>query len=198
MKIVREFEQQIAEFYQAPFAVATDSCTHAVELCLRYQPPTSIVTIPARTYISIPFTLIKLNIPYRFLDTDWKDYYFLEGTNIVDAAVYFQKNGYVKNTLMCLSFQYRKTLSLGRGGAILCSSQEEYDILKRMCYDGRADDAPWREQNIKTIGYHYYMTPETALLGIERLQTAVPKPTQGSKDYPYLSNMEVFKYLKND
>ena len=109
MKIVREFEQQIAEFYQAPFAVATDSCTHAVELCLRYQPPTSIVTIPARTYISIPFTLIKLNIPYRFLDTDWKDYYFLEGTNIVDAAVYFQKSGYIKNTLMCLSFQYKKT-----------------------------------------------------------------------------------------
>jgi len=198
MKIVREFERQIAEFYQAPFAVATDSCTHAVELCLRHQLPTSIVTIPARTYISIPFTLIKLDIPYRFLDTDWKDYYFLEGTNIVDAAVYFQRNGYIKNTLMCLSFQYRKTLSLGRGGAILCSSQEEYDKLKRMSYDGRADDAPWREQNIKTVGYHYYMTPETAELGIERLKTAVLKPTQGSEDYPHLPSMEVFKYLKND
>ena len=99
---------------------------------------------------------------------------------------------------MCLSFQYKKTLSLGRGGAILCSSQEEYDTLKRMSYDGRVDDAPWRKQNIKTIGYHYYMTPETAKLGIERLKTAVPKPSQGSGDYPYLPDMDVFKYLKND
>ncbi len=62
-----------------------------------------------------------------------------------------------------------------------------------MSYDGRADDAPWREQNIKTIGYHYYMTPETAELGIERLKTAVPKTSQGSEDYPYLPNMYVFQ-----
>jgi dTDP-4-amino-4,6-dideoxygalactose transaminase len=196
MKIVRAFERQIAEFYQAPFAVATDSCTHAVELCLRYQKPKSIVTVPARTYISIPFTMIKLDIPYRFLDSEWKNYYFLDGTKIVDAAVYFQKNGYLKNTLMCLSFQYKKTLSLGRGGAILCSTQEEYDTLKKMSYDGRSDDVPWREQNIKSIGYHYYMTPETAGLGIEQLKTAVPKPIQGSEDYPYLPDMEVFRYLK--
>jgi dTDP-4-amino-4,6-dideoxygalactose transaminase len=194
MKLVKEFERQIADFYNAPFAVATDSCTHAVELCLRYQPPKSIVTIPARTYISIPFTMIKLNLPYRFLDIAWRDYYFLEGTNIVDAAVYFKQNGYLKNTLMCLSFQYKKTLSLGRGGAILCSTQEEYDTLKKMSYDGRSDDVPWMEQDIKTVGYHYYMTPETAQLGIEQLKTAVPKPRQGSENYPYLPDMEVFKY----
>ena len=33
---VSEFESQIAEFFGAPYAVATDSCTHALELCLRH------------------------------------------------------------------------------------------------------------------------------------------------------------------
>ena len=173
--------------------MATDSCTHAIELCLRYQTPNSIVTIPARTYISIPFTLIKLNLPYKFIDEEWQNYYFIGGTNIVDAAVYFQKNVYLRDSLMCLSFQFKKSLSLGRGGAILCSTHDEYRILKKMAYDGRSDDQPWREQNIKTIGYHYYMTPETAKLGIEKLKTAVSNPVQGSLNYPYLPDMDVFK-----
>ena len=32
--IVTKFENQIAEFYGAPYAVATDSCTHGIEICL--------------------------------------------------------------------------------------------------------------------------------------------------------------------
>ena len=63
---VKEFEDIIAEFYGAPYAVAVDCCTHAIELCLRYQKP-SEVTFPNRTYISIPFlgdkVLIGIGIP---------------------------------------------------------------------------------------------------------------------------------------
>ena len=32
---VEQFENQVADFFGAPYAVATDCCTHAVELCLR-------------------------------------------------------------------------------------------------------------------------------------------------------------------
>lgn len=39
-----------------------------------------------------------------------------------------------------------------------------------MVYDGRSDDKPWGEQDIDMIGYHYYMTPETASLGIEKFK----------------------------
>ena len=39
-----------------------------------------------------------------------------------------------------------------------------------MSYDGRLPDVPWREQNISSVGYHYYMTPETAQLGLEKLR----------------------------
>ena len=59
--IVEEFENNIAGFYKAPFAIATDSCTHAIELCLRYKEFEKI-TVPNRTYISVAFLPIKLKI----------------------------------------------------------------------------------------------------------------------------------------
>ena len=192
MEQVRNFERQLADFYSAPYAVATDSCTHAIELCLRMKPPKEQVLIPARTYISVPFTFIKLGLKWKFIDQKWQDFYPLINTNIIDAAVHFQKGGYVANSLMCLSFQYKKTLSLGRGGAILCTSKNDYDVLKKMSYDGRSDDTPWREQDISTMGYHYYMTPETAALGSKKLQSAIRKERQGSENYPYLPDMKIF------
>ena len=192
MEQVRNFERQLADFYSAPYAVATDSCTHAIELCLRMKSPQEQVLIPARTYISVPFTLMKLDLKWKFIDQKWQDFYPLVNTNIIDAAVHFQKGGYVANSLMCLSFQYKKTLSLGRGGAILCESKNDYDVLKKMSYDGRSDDTPWRQQDISTMGYHYYMTPETAALGSKKLQSAVLKERQGSENYPYLPDMKIF------
>ena len=52
---VEKFETQIAEFYNAPYAITTDCCTHAIELCLRHEGYNNI-TIPTHTYISVPFT----------------------------------------------------------------------------------------------------------------------------------------------
>ena len=51
---VEKFEKEIAEFYGSPYAVATDCCTHAIELCLRHGDFNNI-TIPTHTYISVPF-----------------------------------------------------------------------------------------------------------------------------------------------
>jgi hypothetical protein len=162
---------------------------------MRHRPPAPgmELTIPARTYISVPFTLMKLDLSWKFFDQAWQDHYYIGGTNIVDAAVFFKAGGYIKNTFMCLSFQFKKTLSLGRGGAILCDNEKNYESLKKMSYDGRSDNKPWREQNIDSVGYHYYMTPETAELGSTKLKDAVAKPSQGSGDYPYLPDMDVFK-----
>ena len=56
---VTEFENQIAEFFGAPYAVAVDSCTHGVEICLRHT-QTDSIQVPKRTYISIPFLAHKL------------------------------------------------------------------------------------------------------------------------------------------
>jgi len=196
LNIVTEFENKVAEFFNAPYAVAVDSCTHGIELCLRYTKETKI-NVPKRTYLSVPFLSEKLNIQRTWRDEEWENYYTLNYGNkrIIDAAVLWKNNSYIPNTYMCLSFQYQKHLSLGRGGMILLDNKDDAYQLKKMSYDGRLPNIPWREQNIDTIGYHYYMTPETAKLGLEKLENAInTEPRKWTvNDWPDLTQMEVFK-----
>jgi dTDP-4-amino-4,6-dideoxygalactose transaminase len=191
---IKEFEYKIAEFYDAPYAVAVDCCTHAIELCLRYKKVKKF-TVPPNTYPSIPNLAKKIGIEFGWEDREWKDYYQLGGTNIIDAAVLWKENSYIPNSLMCLSFQYQKHLSLGRGGMILTDDKEAKEELKKMSYDGREPDVPWRDQNISSVGYHYYMTPETASLGLEKLPKAIEtKPRDWElEDWPDLRDMELYK-----
>ena len=196
LNTVTEFEGKIAEFFNAPYAVAVDSCTHGIELCLRYTKETKI-SLPKRTYLSVPFLAEKLNIERVWRDEDWEDYYTLNYGNkkIIDAAVLWRNNSYIPNTYMCLSFQYQKHLSLGRGGIILLDNEYDARQLKKISYDGRLPLIPWRQQNIDTIGYHYYMTPETAKLGMEKLETAIKTEPRKwvANDWPDLTQMEIFK-----
>jgi dTDP-4-amino-4,6-dideoxygalactose transaminase len=78
---------------------------------------------------------------------------------------------------------------------ILTDNKEAAARLKRMSYDGRTPIAPWREQDIDMMGYHYYMTPETAQLGIKKLSEAInTQPQQWTvTDWPDLTQMEIFK-----
>jgi dTDP-4-amino-4,6-dideoxygalactose transaminase len=96
---------------------------------------------------------------------------------------------------MNVSFQFRKHLALGRGGVILTDDKKAAEILKKMSYDGRDPNVLWRDQNIDMIGYHYYMTPETAQLGLDKLPKAIEtEPVQWTiKDWPDLTQMKVFK-----
>lgn len=194
--IVKKFENQIAIFFGAPYAVAVDCCTHGLEVCLRYTKE-EIIKVPYRTYISIPFLASKLSIKLEWKDENWNDYYYIS-EKIIDAAVLWKKDSYIENTFMCISFQYRKHLNLGRGGMILCPDKNSYYKLKKMIYDGRDPNVPWREQNIDSVGYHYYMTPETASKGIEKLPEAmnrIPKKWEIT-EWPDLRKMKVFKNIK--
>lgn len=191
-EIIKKFEEEIAKFFGAPFAVAVDCCTHGLELCIRKKNIKKIL-VPKRTYISVPLLSRKLNINLEWRQEEWHDYYYLTD-NIIDAAVLWKKQSYVPNTYMCISFQFRKHLSLGRGGMILFDKEKDYEILKKMSYDGRSSDSPWMEQNIKTMGYHYYMTPETASLGLKKLPKAMKTPPKiwTINDWPDVSKMEIF------
>jgi len=190
---ITKFETAVASYFGAPYAVAIDSCTHGVELCLRYTQATS-VSIPARTYLSIPFLAPKLSLQLTWREENWQDYYYLT-SNVIDAAVLWEEKSYIPGTFMNLSFQYRKHLSLGRGGMILLDNKEAALQLKKMSYDGRLPDIPWRDQNIDTIGYHYYMTPETAQLGLNKLQAAIDTPPikWSVEDWPDLRTMKIFE-----
>ena len=192
-QVVTDFENEIAKFFGAPYAIAVDCCTHGLELCLRHKKADKI-TVPKHTYLSVPMLADKLSLDLVWTDEKWKDFYYIT-ENVIDAAVNWKRNSYVPGTYMCVSFQFRKHLSLGRGGIVLFDKKEDFDVLKRMSYDGRTPDEPWSTQNVKSIGYHYYMTPETAELGLKRLPIAITTPPKNwtYSDWPDLTKMEVFK-----
>jgi len=210
--VVEDFEKKVAEFFGAPYGIAVDSCTHGIELCLRYTNARHIYS-PKHTYISVPMLANKLNIPLSWNDgAKWTNYYWL-APYIVDAATVWQKdffkslqdfNVYIEEEasdiplFVNLSFQYQKHLNVGRGGMILTNNKEAAIQLKKMSYDGRLPGIPWREQNIDTMGYHYYMTPETAKLGLEKFEDAVNREPRiwSYKDYPDVSKMDVFNKQK--
>ena len=195
-EIVQEFENSVSSFFGAPYGVAVDSCTHGIELCLRYTGEEKI-NVPNRTYLSVPFLAEKMGLEREWRDEEWEDYYTLNygDKRIIDAAVLWRRDSYIPNTFMCLSFQYQKHLSIGRGGMILCDNKDDYNTLKKMSYDGRIPNIPWRDQEIDTIGYHYYMTPESAEIGLSKLDKAIE--TEPRKwvytDWPDLTQMKFFK-----
>ena len=194
MDPITEFENRIADFSGAPYAVAVDRCTHGLELCLRYTKVKSI-DVPHRTYLSVPMLADKLGIGLDWFNIQWQDLYYLTN-KVIDAAVLWEANSYREHTFMCLSFQYQKHLSLGRGGMILCPYLKSALALKKMSYDGRLPGIPWREQgDIKEVGYHYYMTPEIAQMGLDKLQAAIDTPPKkwDISMWPDISNYSCFK-----
>ena len=124
---IKRFELALAEFTGAPYVVMTDCCTHAIELCLRYDKIKQCTFTPY-TYLSIPMTMHKLGIAYGYYpDTishrqHWVGEYKFEGTRIWDSARRLEKNMYREGMMQCLSFGYTKPLHIGRGGAILLLS----------------------------------------------------------------------------
>ena len=183
-----EFEEQLAEFTGAKYAVATDCCTHAFELCFRLDKTTK-TTFTSYTYLSIPMLMYKLNIDYRYTDEEWLGEYRFGLTRIWDSARRLERNMY-NGDLQCLSFGFDKPLSIGRGGAILCNDKYDYKKLKRMSYDGRdLTISPWQQQKVFEVGYHYKPTIEEAEKGLELL-----KDFNGMcqyKEYPDLREISI-------
>jgi dTDP-4-amino-4,6-dideoxygalactose transaminase len=169
------FEKALAEYTGAPYVVVTDCCTHAIDLCMRID-NVYITEFTAFTYLSIPQLMRNLNINYRLTDERWTGEYQFHGTNIWDSARRLERGMYRSGQKQCLSFGNRKPLQLGRCGAILLDSIEEYRLLSRMRSDGRdLTQSPWQDHPISE-GYHYCPTLENCALGIKLLPTINESP----------------------
>jgi dTDP-4-amino-4,6-dideoxygalactose transaminase len=183
---ILEFETALAKFTGAPYAVSTDCCTHAIELCMRYSKIT-YCAFTAYTYLSIPMTMHKLGIDYELLDETWVGEYNFHGTAIWDSARRLEKKMYRKGQLQCLSFGYDKPLNNGRGGAILLDNKETYEELLKMRYDGRdLSVSPWIGQIEFKLGFHYKLNPEECVTALEKLATYIEAGdyTPKEKQYP--------------
>ncbi len=170
---IKQFEDALAEFTGAPYAIMTDCCTHAIELCLRHDRVEFCAFTPF-TYLSIPMLMHKLKIQYYYEvgnPEQWVGEYKFRKTRIWDSARRLEKNMYRPGQMQCLSFGHTKPLHIGRGGAILLDDKEAYDAIICMRYDGRdLNIKPWQEQKEFRVGYHYKPTPEEAVQGLALLQ----------------------------
>ena len=175
--VIAKFERELAAYTGAPYAIMTDCCTHALEMCLRYDRVKSCRFTPF-TYVSVPQTMHKLGIKYNFhpwQKQEWTGEYLFNGTRIWDSARRLEPGMYQPGQMQCLSFGYSKPLDIGRGGAILLDDAEAYEILIRQRYDGRdLSVTPWQDQKVFALGYHYRPTIEEAQAALDRLPNILP------------------------
>lgn len=202
-KVVKMFEEEVAEYAGSKYAVSVDSCTNALFLCLMYQKhlntPIVEVKIPSKTYLSVPQSIIHAGFEPVFDSTmnDWKGIYKLGDFPIYDAAKRFTSNMYIQDSYMCLSFHIKKHLKIGKGGMILTNDAEAVDWFKTARYEGRSEKL-YHEDDIKSLGWNMYMTPQEAAHGLALMQNyPVKVPDLGENNgYRDLTEFTIFKKYK--
>lgn len=167
-KIVQMFEEEVAEYTGAPYAISVDSCTNALFLCCKYFNVGEVI-IPKKTYLSVPQAIMHAGGNVVFQDLEWQGIYQLSPYPIYDSAKRFTSNMYIPNTSMCLSFHIKKHLKIGKGGMILTDNKEAVTWLKKARYEGRSEVA-YEEDDISFLGWNMYMTPLEATQGLMLMQ----------------------------
>lgn len=164
------FEAELCRYTGAPFAVAVDSETSALELCLwRENVKGMVISIPERTYMSVPCSLLLAGAKIKWIKMWGKTLtgaYQLFPTRIWDSALRFTANMYLPGELMCISFTGpHKYLKLGKGGAILCDREVDYEWFKKARNSGR-DECSYHVDNFTMLGRNVYMMPQVAAQGL--------------------------------
>lgn len=196
-EIVNWFEEEIADYTGAPYAIAVDSCTDAIFLACKYlNVQGEEVTIPSRTYLSVPQSITQAGAKLKFSDEDWKGIYQLKPFPIYDAAKRLTSGMYIPESLMCLSFHFKKPLKIGKGGAILTDNEDAVKKIKKMRYEGRAEGVPYQQDLLNDQGWNMYMTPEQAARGLIMLM-AYPKHAEDQIEEPPYRDLSEFKIFEN-
>lgn len=169
-----DFEQVLADYTGAPYVVVTDGCTHALELCFRYD-SVQQTKFSAYTYLSVPMLMHHLGIKFAFTDETWSGEYQFENTRIWDSARRLEPGMYRPGQFQCLSFGWTKPLQLGKVGAILLDDPEAYRRFSRQRADGRDLNIPWESETELILGWHYCPTLENCQRGLELLPTIQPQ-----------------------
>ena len=206
--VTNEFEKKLAEYTGAKYVITLDNMSNGLFLALYYENhiknsiPLGSVTIPSRTYPSVPCEIIHAGLKVKFEPVKKKTIkgmYPLKGSNVWDSALSFTADMYKKGTHMCVSFTGPyKHFKLSKGGAILTDSLEAYHWFKRARYSGRRE-CSYHDDNLDMLGWNFYMMPELAARGL--LLMGQFYNLDGSKKhnedlelpYPDLSKFEIYK-----
>lgn len=207
-KITEDFEKALSDYTGAPYVVAVDNQSNALFLSLYYENyvnksiASDSISIPARTYPSVPCEIIHAGLKVEFKPSKGKTLkgaYQLDGSNVWDSALRFTADMYIPGSHMCISFTGPyKHFKLSKGGAILTDSLEAYHWFKRARYSGRRE-CSYHDDYFDMIGWNFYMMPELAARGMLLMgQFYNMDGTKKHQDdlelaYPDLSKFDIYK-----
>lgn len=195
--VVRDFEDALCEYTGSSYAVAVNSCTAALFLALRWdymRLGAWTVTMPSRTYPSVPMAAIQAGHKVEFTEEEWTSRYRIGGTEIWDCARVFHRGMHAKDDYSCVSFHPQKCLALSTGGGAILHDNPDADAwFRRARFDGRHEGVPTNQDTYDMLGWHCYMMPAAAAEGLQRLSVYREVVLPAENDYPDLSTWEVFK-----
>ena len=207
-KITEDFEKSLSDYTGAPYVVTVDNQSNALFLSLYYEKniknsiDTDTITIPSRTYPSVPCEIIHAGLKVDFEHVDGKTIkgaYNLIGSNVWDSALRFTADMYISNTHMCISFTGPyKHFKLSKGGAILTDNYEAYLWFKRARYSGRRE-CSYHDDHFDMLGWNFYMMPELSTRGMLLMGQFynMDGTKKNNEDlelpYPDLSKFEVYR-----
>jgi dTDP-4-amino-4,6-dideoxygalactose transaminase len=174
-KITEDFEKALADYTGSKYVVTLDNMSNGLFLALYYEHyvnkslKTDTITIPNRTYPSVPCEIIHAGLKVNFdivKGKTIKGAYQLKGSNVWDSALCFTADMYKPETHMCVSFTGPyKHFKLSKGGAILTDNHDAYLWFKRARYSGRRE-CSYHDDNLDMLGWNFYMMPELAARGL--------------------------------
>jgi dTDP-4-amino-4,6-dideoxygalactose transaminase len=205
-RISEQFEEELCKYTGSKYAAVVDNQSNALFLSLMYEGiKGKEISIPARTYPSVPCEIIHAGGKVKFIPVEGKTLkgaYNLIGSKTWDCALRFTTNMYIPDTFMCLSFTGPyKHLKLSKGGAILTDNHDAWLWFKRKRFSGRRE-CSYHDDNFDMIGWNFYMMPEIAARGLLLIKNFydfknIPKHNEDLEiPYPDLSKFKV--YTQND
>lgn len=200
-KITEDFEEALSKYTGAPYVIALDNMSNALFLSLYYENiKGKTITIPNRTYPSVPCEIIHAGGKVRFRKVEGsmlKGAYSLEGSKTWDSALRFTYNMYIPASFMCISFTGPyKHFKLSKGGAILTDDHDACLWFKRARFSGRRE-CSYHNDNFDMLGWNFYMMPELAARGLLLMNQfysgEVPKVNEDLEiSYPDLSKFKIY------
>lgn len=177
-------------------------------------PPVPVLQFPSRTFVSAPMMAIHAGFSVCFEpESDvWRNqgFYRVIPLPVWDAAIGLRRGLFPhlheltphqrfgatpsmeQATVVCLSFQHRKQLPIGRGGMVLTDNAKLASWCRRARFFGRHEVPIEEETGPELIGWHMYMEPERAARGLALLMHLEDNPPIPDIRYPDLSKYSVF------
>lgn len=195
-QVVTQFEEELCKYTGAPHCVTVDSCTNALFLSLLWFRSLggnyAKIEVPRRTYVGVAQSVINAGYGIEWTDEEWHGAYALKPSRIIDSAKQLFPGMYPTHftgELCCLSFHIAKKIPLGRGGAILCSTEETASWLRAAKQDGRTPGQSGTDPNmsLQQPGYHMYMPPAEAARGLWLLYALQLEEHDDYRAYPDIS-----------